>query len=92
MRAWRTAAAAGVGALALTGCWRDTWESFAYPNRNDLTRHVALGEFSTLEACRAAATAYLRGALATDRGDYECGLNCKASGSGGPKVCERTER
>jgi hypothetical protein len=78
--------------VALSGCWRDTWEAFAYPNRSDLTRHVALGEFSTLEACRAAATAYLRGALATDRGDYECGLNCKASSSGGPKVCERTER
>jgi hypothetical protein len=85
--------AVALAAFLLAGCSKDTWEAYAYPNRSDLATHDALGEFLSLEACRAAAVSYLQGIRAAHRGDYECGLNCKPPSSpGGPKVCERTER
>lgn len=78
--------------LALGGC-AERWTGIAYPNRHDLVRHVVVGEFESLDVCRAKVTATLRShGSDTFKGDYECGLNCKASGGGGMLVCERTER
>lgn len=80
-------------ATVLFGCGADVWEGFVYPNKNDLTRHRALGAFASLEECRAAARRYLADLGALERGDYECGRNCKASSSlPGIKVCDETVR
>ena len=77
----------------VSGCLWDEWEGFIYPNKHDLTRHVNIGKFKSLEACRAAAMNALRAMNSLGSGDYECGLNCKANTDlGGIKVCEKTER
>ena len=77
-------------AIILTGCGKD-WEGFVYPNKNDLTSHVGIGHYKTLEECRAAAIAALQQISSVERGDYECGLNCKESKDlYGIKVCEET--
>ena len=82
-----------LGLLSLSGCGSNSWESFVYPNRNDLTQHRSLGSFSSLEACRAAARRYLADLGALQRGDYECGKNCKDSSSlRGTRVCDETVR
>ena len=46
-----TAVLVGMGVAAC----KEAWEGFVYPDRGDLTRHVAIGSFESLEACRAAA-------------------------------------
>lgn len=87
MREIRVAAA--IACLALAGCGNQ-WEGFVYPNRNDLTNHIGIGSYKSLEECRASALQALGKVSSLERGDYECGLNCKADGSGGLKVCEET--
>ena len=77
----------------LVGCGRDTWEGFVYPNKDDLSKHRSLGTFSALEECRTAALSYLKGLGALERGDYECGKNCKTTPSiGDGKICEEILR
>lgn len=74
---------------ALCGC-SDTWEGYAYPNKNDLTQHISLGEFPSLEACRVAALDTLRRVSTERKGDYECARDCKDKI--GLRVCEETTR
>ena len=79
-----------IAAIALVffvaGCWGDEWTGFAYPNKNDLTNHIEVGTFPSLQECRATALA----AIIPTLGDYECGLNC---GDGAfPRICEKTLR
>ena len=90
---WEIAAVVEVLIATLMGCGRDTWEGFVYPNKDDLSKHRSLGTFSALEECRTAALSYLKGLGARERGDYECGKNCKTTSSiGDGKVCEETLR
>lgn len=78
--------------LLLTGC-SDQWEGFVYPNKDDLTNHIGIGSYKSLEDCRASALDALEKVSSVDRGDYECGLNCKADSSlGGIKICKVTLR
>ena len=76
--------------LLLQGC-SDRWESFVYPNRNDLTVHINGGQWSTLEDCRNASLLGLRVAGRLEIGTYECGLNCKPF-TEDMKMCEKTTR
>lgn len=79
--------------LSCSGCGSNSWEGFVYPNKNDLTQHRSLGSFPSLEACRAAARRYLADLGSRERGDYECGKNCKDSSSlRGTRVCDETLR
>ena len=83
--------AAVVGTILLTGC-AEKWDGFVYPNKHDLTNHLAIGQFATLEQCRHFALLVLNTApLHPSAGDYECGLNCKPMGDG-MNLCEKTER
>lgn len=75
---------------ALSGC-AERWEGFAYPNAADLTHHVTVGVYESLEACRHAARRTLASMNALEKGDWECGLNCDGH-YGTVKICERTER
>ena len=69
----------------------DTWESFLYPDKNNLSVHIELGEFGSLEDCRDAILGHARmKGMIIGTYDYECGLNCKDSG--GLKVCKETAR
>tara|TARA_B100002003_G_scaffold8397_1_gene7413 strand:- start:476 stop:754 length:279 start_codon:yes stop_codon:yes gene_type:complete len=78
--------------LSLSGCFHEKWEGFVYPNKNDLTAHINIGIYETLDQCRTASLQTLSRLHAIKSGDYECGLNCKwGAGIGSIKICEKTE-
>jgi hypothetical protein len=76
--------------LILSGCLKEQWEGFVYPNKEDLTNHVSIGVFTSLEECRDHSLAKLEEISSIHAGDYECALNCKEGSL--PKICEKTER
>ena len=93
MNPMRTLGTLCVLGLLLSACGSNSWESFVYPDKNNLKQHRSLGSFPSLEACRAAARRYLADLGALERGDYECGKNCKDSLSlRGIRVCDETLR
>ena len=77
---------------AVASCSQDKWEGYVYPDKNNLTRHIYVGEFKSLEACRDTATARLELLGALSRGDYECGKNCRTESGLTVRVCEETLR
>lgn len=80
-------------AFATSGCLKEEWEGFVYPNKNDLANHISIGAYKSLEECRASALNALLKISSVSAGDYECGLNCgQRSGMGNLKICEKTER
>lgn len=80
-----------VFAALLVGCQPDVYECYVYPSRGDLTDHIAVGRFDSLDACRAAARGKLIELDALEEGDYECGKNCRAEhGFEVVRVCEKT--
>ncbi len=82
-----------LSALLLSSCFKEEWEGFVYPDKNDLTIHKSIGVYESLESCREASWEMLSRMNSLERGDYECGLNCEyRSNLGGIKVCEKTER
>ena len=81
-----------VFAAAGVGCADDVWLGFVYPDRGNLFVHVSIGAYSSLEDCRAAAKAYMRGTGVDGSGDYECGKNCRRSEYSELQVCEETDR
>jgi hypothetical protein len=82
-----------VSLIMLSGCSDERWEGFVYPNANNLSNSLNIGEFPSLDACRNAATDRLAAIGALYSGDYECGLNCEANAElGNIKICEKTER
>ncbi len=65
------------------------YQLFVYPNRNDLTNHIEVGHFDSLEDARDQADYYMN---KYPNGDYEIGINCKKGKSGGLSVCKETIR
>lgn len=81
-----------VGLLA-AACERERWRGTAYPDRSSPIVYRNLGEFTNLEDCRANAQQYLRDTGAGERGDYECGKNCRLGPGINPLyICEDTVR
>ncbi len=79
--------------LVFSGCFKEEWEGVVYPNENDFYDYKYIGVYKSLESCRAAALDTLSRLNPTERGDYECGLNCKyKDGMGSIRVCEKTEQ
>jgi len=77
--------------FTLVGCSkRENWLGFYYPDKGDLTVDESLGNFSSLQECRDAATAKIQ-ATQSSNSDYECALNCDTS-RGKPYLCEKTEK
>jgi hypothetical protein len=72
----------------LSGCSKEEWTGFVYPNKNDLTEHRNIGTFSSLEQCRDSALSRMSSSNWFN-GDYECGLNCENSSYGG-MLCDKT--
>ncbi len=81
--------------LTLPGCSQE-WQGFIYPNKNDLSKHIEVGKFDSLEKCRYASLSKLNLMGKRYEGDYECGLNCKPlknfDGTSDMSICEKTER
>jgi hypothetical protein len=78
--------------ILLSAC-SSQWEGFVYPNKSDLTNHIGIGSYRSLEDCRSSALSALAKVSSQERGDYECGLNCKLDGgTDGMKVCEDTRK
>lgn len=92
LASWWRCTLAGASLVALVGCTPDRWTGFAYPDKHNLAHHENLGDFESLQACRAGARARL-GDTFPSGSDYECGLNCEASRDlPGMNVCKVTER
>jgi transcriptional regulator with XRE-family HTH domain len=89
---------AGIGILVLPSITEELrshlfpqrWEGYAYPSRADLTNSFSVGEYQTLDDCRAACISRLDRANWTESGDFECGLNCRWQGS--IRVCQETSK
>ncbi|MGJ0515371.1 MAG: hypothetical protein ACR65O_06405 [Methylomicrobium sp.] len=82
-----------VVALGISGCLKDEWEGFIYPNKDNLSEHITIGSYKSLEECRTSAISALNKISSVSSGDYECELGCELrSDMGGIKVCEKTER
>lgn len=76
--------------LGLMGCLKpDRWEGIAYPNKHNLSTFLRLGEWPTLEACRAGTVEVITKLGWTNSGTYECGLNCRPFADD-MKMCEKT--
>ncbi len=63
--------------LLVSGCEQPTWDAFVYPDANDLFQYDNIGEFKSLEECRAAAKKELKRIHAEEpRGLFQCGEDC----------------
>jgi len=48
------------------------WKGYAYPDKNNLSNVIELGEFKTEDECNAVAINTLRRVSSISAGDYEC--------------------
>lgn len=48
------------------------WRGFAYPNKNNLSNSIYLGEFKSEDECVAAAINTLKKVSSVSAGDFEC--------------------
>lgn len=48
------------------------WKGYAYPDKNNLSKVIELGEFKSEDECNAAAVKTLRRVSSVSAGDYEC--------------------
>jgi hypothetical protein len=48
------------------------WKGYAYPDKNNLSNVIELGEFKTEDECNAAAISTLRRVSSVNAGDFEC--------------------
>jgi hypothetical protein len=48
------------------------WKGYAYPDKNNLSKFIELGEFKSEDECNAAAVSTLRRLGSLSAGDYEC--------------------
>ncbi len=79
-------------AFTLVACTpRDKWTCVVYPDRKNLADALQIGSFDTLQECGIAAVKTLDRLNALERGDYECGKNCRKD-STSPSLlnCEET--
>jgi len=91
MKAAQTILLALLILVGICGCGKikkDTYDLVVYPDRNDLTNHIFVGQYSTAEEARDSASEYMK---TYPNGDYEIGKN-KIKSIGGVAVYEETFR
>ena len=77
--------------IAFNSCSSDTWEGIVYPNSDNLTKYHSVGVYNSLEECLDACISELDRIDALNRGEYECGKNCKRHPSDPElRICEET--
>lgn len=74
--------------MCLSGC-KQEWCALIYPNPENPSVRLEVGEYDTPEACDAAAREALKHTPSQGGGSYQCGLNCEFSAHVGDYVCER---
>ena len=80
-----------LAAAALGACHKDApWRGWAHPSAVDAPDGLDLGQFQTLEACRAHARFFLSYNYPGEAGDYVCGYQCKWNKDEGVNHCART--
>lgn len=77
-----------IGLLTLAAC-SEGWEAVVYPDADDPSQSVRLGEYSSFEDCEGAALSYIDERGYTNA-DYGCGLNCEYNSEYDYSVCEKT--
>lgn len=89
---WMMAAAVLFLAAFLLFDWGPAkWTGFVYPDADRMTRFFKVGEYKSFEECQLASREALNAIEgAWEKGDYECGLNCKESPDMPVKVCKET--
>ena len=80
--------------LILSGCKQPTYDGFIYPDSQDLFEYTNIGEFPSLEECRAASKAELKRLHSEEpKGTYQCGKDCiSPSGYHTVSACKSLER
>ena len=71
----------------------DTWLGHVYPDSDNLTEFVTIGEFNSLETCTTVSLQSIEGAGLLNA-DFECTRNCKPMVSGTPNtifICDDPE-
>lgn len=89
MIALRIAIVLLVFSALLNGC-AERWTGFVYPDENDLSTHIVIGDFSSFETCRDAAEAAMSNLDGDTRPTFECGLDCEPMGTSGMNLCQET--
>lgn len=67
--------------ILFTGCLgggntKQEWTSFIYPDKQNTKRSKKYALYATLEECKKGSIEELTRLELSDRGDYQCGLNC----------------
>lgn len=87
----RAIAAALILLPTLTSCTTHRWIGILYPDKDNLTDHMLMGHFETLEQCRERTLMVILRLSHMSQSTYECALNCERPRSmDAPMVCERT--
>ena len=93
-----------VGAAGASAKDNDLWLGTVHPDRANLTAWKHIGTFRSLQDCRKASQAHIRGRRVVECdilkkcdtvSTYECGLNCRLRYDGTPGLvftCEKTEK
>ncbi len=78
--------------LFFMGCdnlFAKDYQLIVYPNKNNLTKHIIVGHFKSLESARDEAVFYMR---KYPNGDYEIGIDCKYDSEMDIYICKETIR
>ena len=84
-----------ITAIILVGCGErgpEVWTSWIYPDKTNTKRSMEIGQFPSLEKCRAASKDKLKALNLAQRGDYKCGLGCGYNEGLQTLVCEETAK
>lgn len=84
-------------AFLLSGCFgggnqEQKWTSKIFPDKENTKRHKKFGIYNSLEECRKASLDELKTLGLSNRGDYQCGLNCEFHEGMKLDICEKLDK
>jgi len=83
-------------ATLFTGCFTDpgpeVWTAWIYPDKTNTKRSMEIGQFPSIEECRAGSKDKLLSLKLETRGDYKCGLRCGYNEGLKTLICEKTAK
>ncbi|AXH12461.1 hypothetical protein [Halarcobacter bivalviorum] len=83
--------------LLLSGCFggqqkEETWTSLIYPDKANEKRSKKHGVYKTLQECQVESKKELENLGLTQRGTYQCGLNCTYHEGMKLDICEQLSK